>query len=173
MTGSINSFTYAYGSPTVTVPMPVYAASPNCGASPIAYQLVLQSGGAAPPAFTLDLTNKKFVVTQGVAIAYPAVYPLKIIAKETYNNVTTNQSCLFAVTIICTQSITVTTNPIPATVTYILDPNVLVKINLTMPTYQQNPSLCQTGFSFSIVNYITGVPCQSWITCNPVTGGQI
>jgi hypothetical protein len=136
MSSSIASFTYYYGDPTVHTPFPVFAAVPNCGAKPLAYSLELQSGGPAPTAFSLDTSSLMFLITQNIPIPYNANYNLKLIVKETYDNITTNSACLWTVSIACTRSISVSTNPIPASTIYILDPNNLNTSVLTMPGAQ-------------------------------------
>ena len=61
--GSIESFFYSYGDPTVTLPMPVYTPLPNCGGYPVLFNLEMQNGNPVPDAFSLDLANHTFVVT--------------------------------------------------------------------------------------------------------------
>lgn len=56
-TGSITSFTYYLGSPTVLTAMPTYVTNPACGVNTLTYTLQLQAGGSLPAAFSLDTTN--------------------------------------------------------------------------------------------------------------------
>ena len=56
-----------------------------------------------------------------------------------------NSSQTFQVTIRCTQSISLVTNLISSTVTYLIDPNTLVTTTLTLPTYSPSPSSCAYG----------------------------
>ncbi len=73
----ITSFTYNYGSPTANVNFPTYTSSPACPGLVLSYALSLQAGGTIPAAFSLDQTNKKFVVTTLINIP-SATYSFKM-----------------------------------------------------------------------------------------------
>ena len=94
-----------------------------------------------------------------------------MVATETKTGIT-NSEVTFKVTIKCTKSIAISTNPIPATVTYLLDPNNLFLQNVAVPTYQTTPSSCPFTPLYSIKNVASGA-CVSWLTCNPTTSFTI
>lgn len=169
MTGSIASFVYFIGTATVNTSIPTYVANPNCGNRALTYALQMQAGGTVPAAFSLNSSTKQFIVTQGVAIA-TGTYALRIVVTETFSSSgnKVNSACLWTVTIKCTSSISVQTNPIPASTTYTLNPNSLNTISLTLPTYANSPSTCTFGPLYSVKNIATGA-CEPWITCTPTS----
>lgn len=173
MSAAIASFTYYYTTPTVNTPMPTYTVVPNCMNKPITYSLQMQDGSAVPAAFTLNTSTMMFVITQNVFIAI-GTYNLKIVATETYSTVAPkfNNLCLWTVTILCTTSISVQTNPTPASTTYILDPNNLNTVSLPVPTYVPTPAACTLAPVYSVKDTGTSA-CPSWITCSPTAGGTI
>jgi len=172
MINPIASFTYYYGDPTSNTPLPTYTAIPNCGNKPLSYSLQMQAGGTVPSAFSLNLATKMFVITQNVAIPYTVNYNLKLVVTETYQGITSNSACLWTVTVTCIRSLTLMTNPIPASTTYILDPNNLNTSALTLPTYSSSPAWCTASFSYDVKNTATST-CTPWITCNPTTVSNI
>jgi hypothetical protein len=174
MTNCIAPITYAIGAATATYDLPTYTVTPNCGGKPVSYALQMVSGGSVPNAFSIDSTNKKFVITQNVPIAN-GVYDLRIIATETWSATSpkTESSCTFTVTVTCTQSIALLTNVIPATYTYYLNPNTLATVSWATPTYGPVPSSCSYGpVTYTVKNVATGT-CPTWITCSPVAGSSI
>jgi hypothetical protein len=62
------------------------------------------------------------------------IYTVKVLATDPKTGIT-NPAVTFQVTVRCTKSIDVSTNPIPDTVTYNLDPNNLFLQNMTVTTY--------------------------------------
>jgi hypothetical protein len=95
----------------------------------------MQAGGSIPAAFSLDQTNKKFVVTQNINIT-PGTYNFKMTVTDPVSGLT-NSSCIWSVNFVCTtSSISTLSNPIPATTTYILNPNSLVSASFSLPTFQ-------------------------------------
>jgi len=68
------------------------------------------------------------------ALTNYAGYQVKVTATDPKTGVT-NSSTTFWVYVKCTKTISVATNPIPATTTYILDPNILATQTLTLPTF--------------------------------------
>jgi hypothetical protein len=172
-TGSISAITYFIGSATLLTAMPTYVTNPACGVNTLSYTLLMQAGGTVPAAFSLDTTNMKFVITQGVALVN-GIYNLKIVATENLctSGTVINDLCLFTVTVKCTTSINILSNPIPATITYILNPNTLNTMTQALPTYGPSPSTCAYGFSYSVINIATGA-CAPWLSCAPTSNISI
>jgi hypothetical protein len=92
-----------------------------------------------------------FQVINNVPIA-AGIYRLKLIATETWSDLNPkfNDQTLWSVTIACASSMNVVTNPIPASTTYILDPNFLNTQTLTLPTYSVNPGTCPFGPVYNV-----------------------
>jgi hypothetical protein len=107
-TGSLGPITYNYGAPSLYTPIPTYRVNPNCGAMPIAYSLSLQGGGTVPNLFSVNSTSLMFVIAQGMPVSFQT-YTLVLTANETYSssNPKSNSSCVFNVTITCTQTLSV------------------------------------------------------------------
>ena len=130
--------------------------------------LHLQNGGTVPSAFSLNLSTKMFVITQGVAITTGS-YNLMLVATETFSPSNPKQtSCMWTVKVICTTSISVLTNSTPPMNTYVLNPNQLNTLTLALPTYSNTPASCSWTPIYSVINSATGL-CSSWITCSPTT----
>jgi hypothetical protein len=173
-TGSIANIAYHEVAGTMSVNLPTYTVVPNCGGVGVTYALSLVGGGTVPAAFSIDTTNKKFQITAGTSIA-SGVYNVRITATETWSasSPKTESTCTFQVTVTCTDSLSILTNVIPASYTYLLNPNTLNTISWATPTFGPTPTNCVYGpVTYSVVDVATGT-CPSWITCAPVAGSSV
>jgi len=97
-------------------------------------------------------------------------YVVKVVATDPLSTI--QNTATFNVYIKCTSSIGVLSNTIPATQTYLLDPNTLNTITLTTPTFGCTPSGCPFAPVYSVIDTGTGT-CPTWITCSPSLASNI
>jgi len=96
------------------------------------------------------------------------VYQVRITVTDPKTGLS-NNSLLIDVTVLCTKSISIVTNPIPATTIYTINTSVLMTTQLTLPTYEPTPNTCAMGtWSYSVaLDPVATFP--AFITENPTT----
>lgn len=130
--------------------------------------VVTQSNNSALPASIA--WNSPNIAVYSAVFASNTSYVVKIVAtdpKTSISNTTT-----FNVVIKCSKSISISSNTIPVSSTYILNPNTLATITLTTPTFGCTPSGCPFAPVYSIKNAATST-CPTWITCAPTLASNI
>jgi hypothetical protein len=130
--------------------------------------VTLSDGSPLPSSITYTAPT---ISVQTNAYALATSYTVKIVATDPKTGLT-NSALTFNVVIKCTKSIDVASNPIPASTTYILDPNMLQTTTLIFPTFVNNPSGCPYG-PVATVKKVPSANCVSWLTCNPTSGTNI
>jgi len=146
---------------------PAYNLTPADCPYELVVTVTLSDNSSLPPSITYTAMT---ISVQTNTYALATSYAVKIVATDPKSGVI--NSLTFNVVIKCTKSIDVASNPIPASTTYILDPNVLQTTTLTYPTFINNPSGCPYG-PVATVREVISTSCVSWVTCNPTSGTNV
>jgi hypothetical protein len=122
---------YLIFDPTVTWTQK-YDLTPSFCINELVLTVTLIDGSPLPDAITYTAPSI-YLQTDDPAMANE--YTVKVVATDPKTGIT-NSDLTFTVTIKCTRTISVQSNPIPATIIYILDPNSLNTLSQAMPIYE-------------------------------------
>lgn len=114
---SIASFNY--DGTTQNIPFPAYSALP-CANVGVTYSLQMQDASAVPSWASIDTNNKEFIVDSSATIPI-GVYPFKLVVTDDAAGAMSNEDCQWTIHVSCVTSIAVTSNTIPALISYIVD----------------------------------------------------
>lgn len=128
--------------------------------------VTLSDNSALPGSITFDGTST--VNVQENTFTATGVYRVKVTVHDP-KTLITDSTLEFDVTVLCTKSIAVLTNPIPATIIYTINTSVLMTTSLTVPTYEPTPNGCTSGtWTYSVaLDPVAAFP--PFITQNPTT----
>ena len=143
MLSNISPVVYFITDALIPVSIPVYTISPaTCPYELVIDAVTLADGSALPNAITFDgiTTAKVFENT----FSATGVYTVKVRAKDP-KSLITNSSLTFSVTVKCTKSVSMVTNTIAASNSYVIDTAILQTTTLSLPTYDASPVGCIIG----------------------------
>lgn len=135
------------------------------------YSVTMSDNSVLPSQFTFTNTpGSEAINVFTTTKTLTGVYTMKVTVTDPKTGIASS-SQTFVVTLKCTKSITIVTNLNASTINYRIDPNLLVRTKLTLPTYNSFPVGCAYGpLSYSL-SYSGTFP--SWINQNPTAGTNI
>jgi hypothetical protein len=163
---ALDGVTYYVGDTTTSIPV-TFSFTPDGCPNLLVYTVTKADDSALPTPITYASGVISVHTDDATKIG---TYSIKVLVVDPNTSTTNTQT--FSVEIKCTKSISVQANTIPASTTYVLDPNNLNTIHLTSPTYAPNKADCPFTPSLSIVDVDNG-GCPAWITCNPGMNSDI
>ena len=151
--------------------IPAYTLTPSGCPNELTYSVTMSDDSVLPSQFTFTNTpGSEAINVFTTTKTLTGVYTMKVTVTDPKTGIASS-SQTFVVTLKCTKSITIVTNPNASTINYKIDPNLLVQTTLTLPTYNSFPVGCAYGpLSYSL-SYSGTFP--SWINQNPTAGTNI
>lgn len=165
--GALSDVLYYITDPAITR-TPLYSLTPSDCTYELVLTVTLADNSPLPASITYTAPN---ISVYSNTFASNASYAIKIVATDPKSGMT-NSALTLNVSIKCSKTISLFTNTIPATTTYVLNPNSLVTNTLTTPTFSRSPSSCPFAPVYSVKNTATST-CPAWITCTPTIASNI
>lgn len=169
MLSSVQPALYYINDPYIDVSIPLYTIGPATCPYELSYSAALANLSPLPNSISLQAqSGSHFLRLQETDPFATGVYSVRVSVVDPKTGLT-HTSLLIGVTILCTKSISLLTNPIPALTTYTINKSQLLTTTFNLATYEPSPSNCAHGaWTYQVLLDPVG-PLPTFITGNPAT----
>lgn len=159
---------YYINDPYIDVTIPLYTIGPVTCPYELTYSAALADANPLPNAITLQNNGLHFLRLYETDPLATDVYSVRVSVLDPKTSLT-HTSLLIDVTVLCTKSIILLTNPIPSMTEYSINKSQLLTTTLGLPAYGPSPSNCAHGTWSYQVQLVPVGPIPAFITENPTT----